>query len=196
LPAPRFITVVLTLWQLVRTSMAEGRRSQPIIVTHEVNGLEFDPQPGVWVVRVEVKNEGTGPAFNVRFGVSFYGVRFAYRLNLEDPESGNRIRVLQPSEVRDGVVALSSSDIWAGRGRPMATAFYWARYETAQGTTWETHNPPERSADLDIRRVWLMRLRERVEVRRRKRLTREGEVLNEQIFNELKAARDAEEEAG
>jgi hypothetical protein len=41
-----------------------------------------------------------------------------------------------------------------------------------------------------------MRLRERVEVRRGKRLTREGEVLNEQIFNELKAARDAEEEAG
>jgi hypothetical protein len=51
----------------------------------------FAGSEGGWTVLAHVTNEGEGAAFNVRWGVSFFGTRFAYHLDDDDPGSGNRL---------------------------------------------------------------------------------------------------------
>src|SRR3954471_14124547 len=67
----------------------ERRRSQPIVVAHEARRRHFTDshQEGFWAVDAYVTSEGSGPAFNVRFGVEFGGVRYPYRMTIKDPES-------------------------------------------------------------------------------------------------------------
>jgi hypothetical protein len=85
------------------------------------------------------------PAFNVRFGVEFGGVRFPYRLRPEDPQGGNYQRVLQSGtrQPREGdqsfPIPISSEDMWAAatssvsaRARLDDGRLYWCRYENAR----------------------------------------------------------------
>jgi hypothetical protein len=67
----------------------ERRRTQPIVVAHEWSSRRFAPSgsPAAWVVEAYITSEGAGTAFNVRFGVEFNGVRYPYRLRVEEPES-------------------------------------------------------------------------------------------------------------
>jgi hypothetical protein len=58
------------------------------------------------------------------------------------------------------------------RGDLDAKRSYWAQYENAQRQTWETCNPGDRSAKLDIRRV---RRPERVERREQRRREEAGQ---------------------
>jgi ABC-2 type transport system ATP-binding protein len=62
----------------------ERRRTQPIAVAHEAGSRRLAPtsSPAAWVVDAYLTSEGAGPAFNVRFGVEFVGVRYPYRLRL------------------------------------------------------------------------------------------------------------------
>ena len=69
----------------------ERRRTQPIVIGHEKRSRQFAPSgsSAVWVVEAYVTSEGAGPAFNVRFGVEFNGVRYPYRLTTIQREASS-----------------------------------------------------------------------------------------------------------
>jgi hypothetical protein len=192
------VALFLTVVQMYLTSATERSRTQPIVINHERRPQTYNLQRQRWVALARVAHETGGAAFNVRFGVSYYGVRFAYRLHEGDPLSGNRHRVLKPDESFTAVIEITSEDMWAGAKRRDESVFYWARYQNASGATWETRNPPDRTADLDIKRVRWVRWREWRERRKRMALTKESEQVAKQIAAEVAAAREAadEEESG
>lgn len=185
------LLLLVGIWQVGVSILNERKRTQPIVVTHEDRSRGFDQSKSDWRVEAHMTNEGQGAAFNVRFGVAYFGVRFAFRLNDGDPPTGNRHRVLQPrTRVPDAgswPIFVPSQNLWAGKGVPEeGTHFYWARYENAQGKVWETRNPPDRSADLDIRRIYFVGLRERWEARRRDHLTAKGREVEQTMLRELR----------
>lgn len=181
------LALLVQIVQVSVTVMNERRRAQPIVVTHEVTSRMYDSQRTNWKAEVRAANEGQGSAFNVRFGVSYFGVRFAFRLNNDDPYTGNRERVLHPrEEVGPWPIYVPSSELLGGRGIPEEGSYYWARYENAHGQTWETRNPPERSADLTIKRVRFATPRERLETRKRDRLGKEGRKREQDALRELR----------
>jgi hypothetical protein len=159
------------------------------VVAQETYPRRFaEDNPDYFAVGAYVTSEGVGAAFNVRFGVEFggrrwfgirvrYPVRYPYKARPSDPDSGNVERVLQTGARRPGHGAVPDSlPILIPQlslvgtptsGGPDDTRLYWARHENARGQTWETRNPWERSARLRIRRRRMVRLRERVEHRRR-----------------------------
>jgi hypothetical protein len=176
------------------THINERKRTQPIVIANEDRERHFSQSVGAWVADAHLKNEGAGPAFNVRFGVEFHGVRWPYKLRLEDPDGGNVQRVLAPGERRPPAhswpILISSLSVWgaaAEGGNPDPGRVYWARYENAQGKVWETRNPGDRSANLDIRRVRLVRFKEWREQRRRARADERSTEWHRQAFADLRA---------
>jgi hypothetical protein len=173
------------------------------VIAHEAAERHFARERNaMWVVEAYLTSEGGGPAFNVRFGVGFGGVRYPYRLSIDDPESGNVQRVLRPGDRRpsDGAwpVLLTSLAIWgraadsiaAGKAGSLdADRVYWARYESADGKTWETRNPGNRSAKLNIKRVRLPRLRDWRDTRRRKKAAEYDIEWERQALEELRQIR-------
>lgn len=162
------LQIGLALWQ-------ERKRSQPIVLVHEDRERHFDTVSGAsaWVVDAHIENVGSGPAFNVRFGVEFNGVRFPYRLTTEDPETGNRQSVVKPGDriPSNGAlpILITSGQMWGAAMKSLSSEgeldrgrMYWARFENSSGRLWETRNPGDRSADLDIRPLSKLRLRRKV----------------------------------
>jgi hypothetical protein len=168
------VQIGIAVWQ-------ERKRSQPIVLVHEDRERHFDEVHGssAWIVDAHIENVGSAPAFNVRFGVEFSGVRFPYRLSGVDPETGNRQAVVKPGDRLPAKgslpIPVTSEQLWGsamkspGGGELDRGRVYWARFENAAGRLWETRNPGDRSADLDIRAVSKIRLRQRIkqEVRQR-----------------------------
>lgn len=180
----------------------ERRRTQPIVMANDAHPRTFAPSSSqaVWVVDAYLTSEGGGPAFNVRFGVEFGGVRFPYRFEVDDPDSGNVQRVLKSSERRpeagswpiliDSLSMVGSAA--EAEGDVDAKRIYWARYENAQKHTWETRNPADRSAKLDIRRIrwgtlWFREWRER---RARTTAGRHDTEWVRKALDELRAGRN------
>jgi hypothetical protein len=168
----------------------ERKRTQPIVIAHEEHGRRFSKHSDFFGVGAYVTNEGTGVAFNVRFGVEFHGVRYPYKLRATDPRGGNVQRVLRASERRpaDGCweVLVDQLSLVAGNGDPDPGRLYWARYENAYGRTWDTVNPGERSARLNIKRVHLVRLREWRDDRKRLRARGHGVEWERNALAELR----------
>lgn len=194
-------TLAVAALQLGVALLNERRRTQPIVIAHEVERRSFSPDGSGWRVLSRITNEGAGPAFNVRFGVSYFGVRFAYRLSGEDPTSGSRQRVVQPGCTIPPSGAWSievpSEELWAGEGVPeKGEHFYWARYSNAQGKTWETRNPPDRTANLDIRRVRLVRIQEWFEGVRHGRLLKRSRKVERQMMEELRQGPESDSQRG
>lgn len=185
------VALILTLVQIFMTAATERRRAQPIAITHETRPRSYDVGRQRWRALVRVANESEATAFNVRFGVSYFGVRFAYRLHEKDRLSGNRHRVMREGDAFSAAIEATSQDLWGGRATPEDDVYYWARYENASGATWETTNPPDRTANLMIRRVRFVRSREWLETRRRKKLTKEGEAVMREIHSEFAQNREA-----
>jgi len=131
----------------------ERKRSQPLVLAHEDSPLTFARSGPAWEAHAHITNEGGGNAFNVRFGVQLRGVRFAFRLDNDDPPNGNRQRVVRAGESSAVMpIRLGSLDMWnvaslRQDGKLHKTRAYWARYENASGDTWETLNPPLRQDD-------------------------------------------------
>ncbi len=187
----------------------ERRRTQPIVVAHEWSSRRFAPggSPAAWVVESYLTSEGAGPAFNVRFGVEFNGVRYPYRLRPEDPDSGAVQRVMKagerrpPGETESWPILIDSLSLW-GRaaesdqpGDLDAKRVYWARYENARGETWETINPGDRSARLDIRRVKRAKRQERREQQRRVEAAQHDREWERSALAELRAGMKDSESA-
>jgi hypothetical protein len=62
--------LLLAATQMAFAVATERRRTQPIVIAHEVESRAFARSGPDWSVLAKITNEGTGPAFNVRFGVA------------------------------------------------------------------------------------------------------------------------------
>lgn len=189
------LVAVLNVWLAASN---ERKRAQPIVIAHEEHGRTFSDDSGHFAVGGYVTNEASGHAFNVRFGVEMGGVRYPQKHAVEDPDSGNVHRVLRPGERRPTggswpilipVLSLLGGD----GGDPDPGRVYWARYENARSQTWETRNPWDRSARLDIRRVRWVRLREWREQQARQKAGERGAEWERKALAELRAGMTAEE---
>jgi hypothetical protein len=188
--------VLVAIFNVWTSFIHERRRTQPIAISHEYHGRRFTDKSDYFAVGGYLTNEGGGPAFNVRFGVEFGGVRYPQKMYPDDPDAGNVQRVLRPGERRP--YGDTKPDSWPILIPALAligtesgdeldrSRVYWARYENARGQTWETTNPWERSARLHIRRVRAVGLREKSEQRRRVRAGASGAAWEAQALAELR----------
>ena len=153
------VAVLAFVGREYNTIRIERKRAQPIVIAHEKGEPGFSRQGEGWTAEASLTNDGGGNAFNIAFGIELRGVRFPYRLNRDDPRSGNRQRVIRVGEeIGPLELRLESLETWEvaslkSDGKMWETRVYWARYENASGQTWETRNPWARSGKLDIRRV-------------------------------------------
>lgn len=191
--------VLVAAWSAWISVSNERKRTQPVVVAHEEHGRTFAENAAYFAVAGYITNEASGHAFNVRFGVELDGVRYPQRLSVEDPDSGNIQRILRPGERRPTAgswpILIPQLSLLAGQGDPDPGRVYWARYENTRNQTWETRNPWDRSARLDIRRVRWVRLREWKEQRRRNKAGERGIAWERKALAELRAGMTSEERA-
>ena len=171
----------------------ERKRTQPIIVAHEQHGRRFADKPDYFAVGGYITNESSGHAFNVRFGVELEGVRYPQKLQAQDPDAGNIQRVIRPDERRPTAgswpILIPQLSLFGSgtESDPDPGRVYWARYENVRKQTWETRNPWDRSARLDIRRVRFPRIHEWREQRRRIEAGARGIAWERVALAELRA---------
>jgi hypothetical protein len=186
-PVIAALAALLNVWVSTRS---ERRRSQPVVIAHEWGPRKSAKNPADYYFDTYLKNEGGGPAFNVRFGVELGGVRVPYRMKPKDP-TASRQRVLASGaslpEPTTGdraslyqgtptfAVWVTWAELFGTSGDPDPGRAYWCRYENAFGHTWETRNPADRGGDLTIRRVRVPAWREQRDQQALRRLRRRGE---------------------
>lgn len=189
--------VLVAAWSAWISVSNERKRTQPIVVAHEEHGRSFAEDDAYFAVGGYITNEASGHAFNVRFGVELDGVRYPQKLKAEDPESGNVQRILRPGERRPTAgswpILIPQLSLLPGKGDPDPGRVYWARYENARSQTWETRNPWDRSARLNVRRVRWVRVREWQEQRRRTKAGERGIAWERKALAELRAGMTDEE---
>jgi hypothetical protein len=171
------LLVVVTAIGIWSGLAAERRRTQPIVIAHAWGNRRFAERGEIGGIVLDsfLTNEGGGTAFNVRFGVEYRGVRFPWKYEESDPDSGSRQRIVRPgdrmpAEGTNFAIPIPWEKASLGAGAD-ETRLYWCRYENAFGRIWETRNPWQRAEDLDIRRVRFLSLRERRERRKLHKLT-------------------------
>lgn len=92
--------VLVAIFNVWTSFIHERRRTQPIAISHERHERRLTDKSDYFAVGGYLTNEGGGPAFNVRFGVEFGGVRYPQKMYPDDPDAGNVQRVLRPGERR------------------------------------------------------------------------------------------------
>jgi hypothetical protein len=174
----------------------ERKRTQPIVMVNQVGGRRFVEGSKRFAVDVFLRNEGTGAAFNLRFGVEFHGVRIPYKHDSGDHHAGSVHRVLGSGgrlpETGSWPLEIDQLFFLSKLSDPDATRVFWARYENAQGRLWETRNPGDRSKNLGIKRIRWRRLRERWEEHKRKRAVRRAAKNEQKTVDGLLAQQPAE----
>jgi len=174
------LLALFALGQLVSSVRTEARRALPIAIANQVGPrTEFD------TFRVFLSNEGTGAAFNVRFGVRLDDLEY-----VAGEERGHRALVPAKGRVPANdaetiaiKVSLAPYALQTGGPDVDKRAVFFARYEDARGKTWETDNPADPTADFKIGRA-PRRLRHYEKTHARKR--EEADMTaNEQIISEL-----------
>jgi hypothetical protein len=192
------IGAVLTgAWQVIVAIVNERKRSQPVVIAHDAGARQFgNPGNPNTLLPTYLTNDGGGNAFNVRFGIDFDGVRYAWKYAPEDSDVGSYQRVVHAGgRLPEGGETFRIEIPWEkfviGRDTDVRRV-YWCQYENAYGKTWETRNPVDRSSGLDIRRVRFLRLRMRLQERRR---TRTAKKAHEGLQRDLAAMAAQVEEA-
>jgi hypothetical protein len=147
------LAAAVAAWQGVLMKRSERNRTQPIVVVYE----RGEPEPGArgeWLFLVSLANEGAGPSFNVRFGISVDGVEATYTPRPAGAQgAGDVPRALGPGRtLPEGgrTYAVRAYDVQPGR---LEKRVYWCRYENAFGDTWETRNAWQPEEELEIRAV-------------------------------------------
>lgn len=169
--------VIVALFQLVVFSRSEGRRTQPVAMTHLQTRRDLQGRFGVFLT-----NEGNGTAFNVRFGVRLDGTEYP-----AGEGRGNRYLVPAGKRVPDNGelqirVPIAPYALARGGQDVDERAIFYARYENAYGRTWESANPADSLADFTIRRTRLLRYRE---WRQRHRRARDERVVERRLREEI-----------
>jgi hypothetical protein len=187
------------VWQVVIAVLNERKRTQPVVIAHDAGGRRFGDRGNAnTIIPTYLTNEG-GNAFNVRFGVDFDGVRYAWKFAPGDSSAGSYQRVIRGgSRFPEGGGNVDIEIPWEkfiiGRDTD-ARRVYWCQYENVYGKTWETRNPVDRSSGLDIRRVRFLQWRLRREERRRQETAKAAEEGMRQdleaMAEEARAAQEA-----
>src|ERR1017187_8350248 len=154
-------------WLSIRN---ERKGTQPIVIAHQDDPSRSLEQSKRSAFDMYMTNEGTGAAFNVRFGVELHGVRIPYKHDPDDPFA-SVYRIVKPGQrLPDSSWSLQFDRLYllSKIADPDVSSMFWARYENAQGKLWKTRNPGNRSGRLGIKRVRAVRLRERREAHKRK----------------------------
>jgi len=154
-------------WLAIRN---ERKRTQPIVIAHQDGPRRSIEHSKRSAFDTYITNDGTGAAFNVRFGVELHGVRIPYKHDPDDP-SASVYRIVKPGQrlpVTSWPLEFDRLFLLSKIANPDDSSIFWARYENAQGKLWETRNPGNRSGRLGIKRVHAVRLRERHEAHKRK----------------------------
>jgi len=187
-------------WQVVVSILNERKRTQPMVIAHDAGGRQFgDPGNPNTILPTYLTNEGGGNAFNVRFGVDFDGVRYAWKFSTEDSDNGSYQRVVRvgtrlPNDPASFNIEVPWEKFVIGRDTD-GRRLYWCRYENAYGKTWETRNPVDRSSGLDIRRIRLLRWRLRGDERRRRETAQTAQASLRRDLEEMATAAQAAQEA-
>src|SRR5207249_4977588 len=92
------VGVVLTTVNAWLAIANERKRTQPIVMAHQMGPRRLGGRAGHFAVDTFLTNEGSGAAFNVRFGVEFHGVRLPYKYAPEDHHAGSVYRVVGAGE--------------------------------------------------------------------------------------------------
>jgi hypothetical protein len=129
--------------QLLSYNRRERRRDQPVAIAHNAGG-------DIGRMYVYLTNEGTGTAFNVRFGVKLDRREYAV-----GGGQGHRYTVapgqrVPPTDHFEVEVHSSAFVVSSQGGGVYARRQYWARYENAYGRVWETRNPVDPAATFKI----------------------------------------------
>jgi hypothetical protein len=144
------ISTCIAAWQGLLMKRSERNRTQPIVVAYERD----DPtrEGGDVVFAASLANEGAGPAFNIRFGVTLDGVEGRYTPKPAGAHSAGDVpRALGPGRTLpdgDDSYRLVLSDI--GVVAALENRVYWCRYENAFGDSWETRNAWRAEDQLQI----------------------------------------------
>jgi hypothetical protein len=153
---------VIAVLQLFAFRNSEKRRTQPVAISHR-----FKPRDEYDKFAVFLTNEGTGTAFNVRFGVRLDGTEYAVgggRGHRYVLGPGARIPT-DPSKYLTVEISYAPYALAKGGRDVDSRAIFWARYENAFGVVYETKNPVEPLADFEVRRSfasarWLQETRQ------------------------------------
>jgi hypothetical protein len=166
---------LIALFQLIAVIRSEGRREQPVVLTHIGRELDNSGNFGLYVT-----NEGSGTAFNVRYGVRIDGTEFPIEpgpVEYPRPQPGGYRRLYLPAGARDpkeGASAMVNVPVeyFGGMGRfffDASIVVLFARYENAFGKTWESAHSQDTLRNVDIKRRRSVGLREHWQARRRYR---------------------------
>ena len=161
LVASNVVVALIAAGQFFVYRRTEARRIQPVAIAHR-HGQPT--QQGRFLVYLT--NDGTGAAFNVRFGILFRGVEYPNGADYLDGSSrGHRHRVAAGGRLPElsdtiGLIVEVPMLVYQGHEAEVAHALFFARYEDAVGKVWETRNPVDPLADFEIRAVRRPRLRE------------------------------------
>ena len=137
---------VFALWQAVVSWRADRKREQPVVVAYQPQG------PGT----VYLKNDGTGTALNISFGVEIKETRYPYPpQGSNTSHEGDVPRALAPGGDR---IPPKDQPPFRIPGVPAASldaaaCIYWCRYQNTFGSYWETWNPIDPNSEFKIRRV-------------------------------------------
>ena len=143
-------------WQGVLMKRSERNRTQPIVVVYERGDPEEND--GTLIFSVSLANEGAGPAFNVRFGITVAGVELAYESRPAGAQgAGDVPRALGPGRTLPeggGSYSLAFSEpVDAKRKDALERRVFWCRYANSFGDTWETRNAWRAGEKLEIRAI-------------------------------------------
>ena len=132
------VVAVLALGREYLGARTERKRAQPVVIAHERRAPGFSRDDRGWTAIAWLTNDGADNAFNVRFGIELRGVRFPYRLQRDDPRSGNRQRVIRMGDATpDTEIQLESLEAWQVAslkqdGAMWESRVYWAATKTRQ----------------------------------------------------------------
>lgn len=180
------ILALVAVLQLHAFNKSEARRTQPVAISHLFKVRDdFDK------FAVFLTNEGTGTAFNVRFGVRLDGTEYVVgegRGHRYTVRAGGRVPE-DESKHLDVKISYAPYALAKGGRNVDSRAIFWARYENAFGHVYETANPVDPLADLVVRRsrTWKRWMRERQQSRKRKRDQR---IADKRLREEFKVNLD------
>jgi hypothetical protein len=146
------ISAGIGAWQGVLMKRSERKRTQPIVVAYE--RAAPTPNGSDLVFAVSLANEGSGPAFNVRFGVELNGAEHSYEPRPAGQQgAGDVPRALGAGRTLPDVAdayPLVAPDVGAVERTVLENRVYWCRYENAFGDSWETRNAWRPEVELHI----------------------------------------------
>jgi hypothetical protein len=166
--ATNLLVAVVAVAALRASTRAEARRIQPRVRARLHPHVPHWPEVGGARFPIYLTNDGTGRAFNVRYGVRLDGVEYP-----AGGGRGNRHNVNVGESIAP--VMIDVRPYGPTRNETRARAVFYARFQDVTGAVWETHNPADLQADTTIRRVRFPRMTEWKQRRRRSRRTREEE---------------------